>query len=401
MSSALSIVVKNPSIRAGALAILFFGFAGAATVPYQAVIGIRELGMTDGSYSLLMLCAAVINVSASVMMGIFADRLGEYRRPMIYIALFGISGYFLVYFAASAPAFVAAKLVLLPIYGALNSLIFAHVRTDTKGMNSNDVVAVNSIMRATISLSWVLVPGIVGIFLAASGNMLSAFLFAGICAAISFLLIALFLPKTAVAVARTGEVRFGFIASLGEVLSKRVLLRVIAIALICSMLHVNDAVRSLIITGKAGGTVSDIGIVAGIVAALEIGFILFWGWVERRIPQTVTLAIGAAIYALYLVLQGFATAPWHIYAQTLISGLGAAALISIPITYLQDLIADRPGLGSSLIAVNIFLGAGIGSFIFAVGTKITDYSGTSIFSAMIGIAGIVMLFGLDGKGRRR
>lgn len=399
MRSALSIVIRNPSIRVGALAILFFGFSNAATAPYQAVIGIRELGLSDGVYSLLMLIAAVINVSASVLMGIVADRLGEYRKPMLCIALFGISGYFLVYFAANAPAFIAAKLILLPIFGAMNSLIFAHVRADAKDLSPNEMISVNSIMRATISLSWVLVPGIVGIFLAASNNMLSAFLLSGIFATICFLLVAVYLPKTATPVVRNGEARFGLMASLGEICAPRVLLRVISIALICSMLHLNDFVRALIITGPARGTVTDIGIVVGIVAGLEIVFIIMWGMVERRLAQTVTLATGAVIYAVYLVLQGFATAPWHIYAQTVISGLGAAAIISIPITYLQNLIADRPGLGSSLIAVNIFLSAGVGSLVFAIGTYFSDYAGTSILGAVFGLAGIIMLFVLDGKGR--
>jgi MFS family permease len=401
MRSALSIVVRNPSIRVGALAILFFGFSNAATAPYQAVIGIRELGLSDGIYSLLMLVAAVINVSASVLMGIVADRLGEYRKPMLCIALFGISGYFLVYLAANAPAFIAAKLILLPIFGAMNSLIFAHVRADAKDLSPNEMISVNSIMRATISLSWVLVPGIVGIFLAASNNMLSAFLLSGIFATVCFLLVAVYLPKTATPVVRNGEGRYGLMASLGEICAPRVLLRVISIALICSMLHLNDFVRALVITGPARGTVTDIGIVVGIVAGLEIVFIIMWGMVERRLAQTITLATGAIVYAVYLVLQGFATAPWHIYAQTVISGLGAAAIISIPITYLQNLIADRPGLGSSLIAVNIFLSAGVGSLVFAIGTYFSDYAGTSILGAVFGLGGIVMLFVLDGKGSVR
>ena len=401
MRAALSIVIRNPSIRVGALAILFFGFAGAATAPYQAVIGIRELGLTDGTYSLLMLVAAVINVSASVLMGIVADRLGEYRKPMLWIALFGVSGYFLVYFAANAPAFIAAKLLFLPIFGAMNSLIFAHVRADARHLSPNDMISVNSIMRATISLAWVLVPGIVGIFLAASSTMLSAFLLSGVFATICFLLVAVYLPKTATPAVHNNQARFGLMASLGEIGSKRVLLRVISIALICSMLHLNDFVRALIITDQAGGTVTDIGIVTGIVAGLEIVFIIFWGLAERRLAQTITLAAGAIIYAVYLVAQGFATAPWHIYAQTVISGLGAAAIISIPITYLQDLIADRPGLGSSLIAVNMFLSAGIGSLVFAIGTYFSDYGGASILGAAFGLAGIVMLFALDGKGRVR
>ncbi|MDS7598021.1 MFS transporter [Agrobacterium tumefaciens] len=401
MRSALSIVINNPSIRIGALAILFFGFSNAATAPYQAVIGIREIGLSNTVYSLLMLFAAIINVSASVLMGILADRLGEYRKPMLFIALFGVSGYFLVYLAANASAFVAAKLVLLPIFGAMNSLIFAHVRADARDLSMNDMIAVNSIMRATISLSWVLVPGIVGIFLINTGNMLSAFLFSGICASICFMLVAFYLPRTSTPAVVTDEARLGLGASLAEIGSRRVLLRVIAIALICSMLHLNDSIRSLIITGQAGGTVADIGIVAGIVAALEIVFILFWGWIEKKVPQTVALATGASLYAVYLVLQGLATAPWHIYAQTLISAFGAAAIISIPITYLQELIADRPGLGSSLIAVNIFLGAGVGALIFAIGTSLSSYAGTSILGAVFGLGGIYMLYGLDGRGRRR
>lgn len=401
MPSALSIVINNPSIRIGALAILFFGFSNAATAPYQAVIGIREIGLSNSVYSLLMLFAAVINVSASVLMGIVADRLGEYRKPMLYIALFGVSGYLLVYLAGNATAFVAAKLVLLPIFGAMNSLIFAHVRADARNLSTGEMIAVNSIMRATISLSWVLVPGIVGIFLVNSGNMLMAFLFSGICALVCFLLVAFCLPRAATPASANTEARFGLRASLAEIGSRRVLLRIIAIALICSMLHLNDSVRSLIITGQARGTVADIGIVAGIVAALEIVFILLWGWIEKKVPQTLTLAAGAGLYAIYLILQGLASAPWHIYAQTVISALGAAAIISIPITYLQELIADRPGLGSSLIAVNIFLGAGLGALIFAVGTLVSSYSGTSILGAIVGLGGVYMLYALDGKGRRR
>lgn len=401
MRSALRIVINNPSTRIGALTILFFGFAGAATGPYQSIIGIRELGLTDATYSLLLIVAAIINVSASVMMGIVADRLGEYRKPMLYIALFGVSGYFLVYLAATASAFVIAKLILLPIFGAMNSLIFAHVRSGAKDLPPNDMIAVNSIIRATISLSWVLVPGIVGIFLAATGQMLTAFLFSGICSVICFLLVAFYLPKTSTPVSRNRDARYGFFASLSEIGSKHVILRVIAVALVSSMLHLNDFVRSLIITGQAGGTVADVGVIVGIVAALEIVFIVFWGVVERRVPQTVTLAIGAAIYAIYLILQGLSSEPWHVYAQTFISGLGAAALISIPITYLQELIADRPGLGSSLIAVNMFLSAGVGSLVFAIGTAVSGYGGTSILSAVFGAAGIAMLFALDGKGRRR
>lgn len=400
MKSALAVTFQKPAVRTCALAIFFFGFTGAATSPYQSIIGIRELGLDDSFYAGLMFAAAIVNVTASVLMGIWADRLGDYRNSTLLLCLFGIAGYLVVYTVASAPAFVISKLLLLPIFGAVNSLIFANVRANSKGMSSADLIAVNSIMRAMISLSWVLVPGLVGVALTGSQSMLPAYLLAALAALVCFVLVAFFLPKSEPITHTQGDSRYKLLASLKEVCSGKVIVRVFAIALICSMLHINDAVRPLIITGKAGGSVADIGTIVGIVAALEVIFIIFWGWVEKRMPSIAALALGAALYALYLLLQGFSTETWHVYAQSLLSGFAAAAIISLPITYLQDLIADRPGLGSSLIAVNIFLGAGLSSLIFAVGTQFTDYGGTSILGALFGLAGVALLIFLDGPRRK-
>ena len=43
------ILRRHRVVRASAAAIFLYGVAGAATSPYQSVIGIRELGLSDGS----------------------------------------------------------------------------------------------------------------------------------------------------------------------------------------------------------------------------------------------------------------------------------------------------------------------------------------------------------------
>lgn len=401
VTTALRTTWADPSLRASALAIFFFGTTGAATSPYQSIIGIQELGLSDSNYASLMFAAAIINVTAAVVMGIIADRMGDYRSSILYVSLFGVAGYAVVYFAASAPAFVISKLLLLPIFGALNSLIFANVRASSRKFSSGQLAGINSTIRATISLSWVLMPGVVGILLAGASSMLFAYLVATLAAAGCFVLGAFYLPRSEAVPRDRNEARYRFLSSLKEVLEPRVALRISAIALICSMLHINDAVRPLIVTGKARGSVADLGIIVGIVAALEIVFILAWGKAERWLKPVRALAIGAALYAIYLVLQGLATERWHVYAQTVISGVAAAAIISLPITYLQDLIADRPGLGSSLIAVNIFLSAGLSAGVFALGTRIGDYSFASILGAIVGGCGIILLVALEaGRDKR-
>lgn len=400
MTRLLPDVFRDPTIRVSMLAIFAFGFAGAATAPYQSVVGIRELGLGNGLYSVLIFCAAAVNVVVSVLLGNLADRLGEYRVMMLTVAVFGIFGYGAVYIIPAQATFVLGALFFLPVYGSLNSLLFANVRVATRGMERNDIATVNSGVRAMISLSWVLVPGITGALLANSPSMLPAYLFAGLACAACFGLIAVFLPRQSGTDAAAAH-HLSYLAALGEVISPPVFARVIAVALISCTLHVNDAILPLIVTGAAHGKVSDIGVLVGIIAFLEVIFIIVWGRAQRIMSHVTALAIGTVIYVIYLLLLGFASAPWHLYALTLISGVGAAALISIPITYLQDLIAERPGLGSALISVNIFLSAGLSALLFALGTATSSYSGTAIMSAFAGLLGLAMLFYFDGGKRRR
>lgn len=381
------------------LAIFAFGFAGAATSPYQSVVGIRELGLSNALYSALIFSAAGVNVIVSILLGNLADRLGQYRTMMLTVAIFGMLGYGAIYAFPARTTFVVSALLMLPIYGALNSLLFANVRQTTTGMQRNEVATVNSGVRAMISLSWVLVPGITGVLLSQSASMLPAYLFAAIACAVCFGLIAAFLPQQS-GTDKAATHHLSYIAALGEVVSPPVLVRVIAVALISSTLHVNGAILPLIITGAAHGTVADVGILVGMVAFLEVVFILVWGRAQRVMSHVTALAIGTVIYVVYLVLLGFASAPWHIYALTLISGIGAAALISIPITYMQDLIVDRPGLGSALISVNIFVSAGLSALLFAVGTGISGYSGTAFIGAAAGLIGLGLLLFFDGFKRR-
>ncbi len=284
-------------------AIVLFGFSGAATSPYQSVVGITELGLSDGLYSALIFAAALVNVALSVTIGIVADRVGNYRTLMLAVILCGVAGYGAVYLLPTKLSFVLAALILLPAYGALNPLLFAYVRTAAKDMGGRHAAAVNSAIRAAISLSWVLVPGLVGLVLSAHGSMLPAYLLASLGCLANFVLVLRRLPPKAAVDQALGK-RLSFLASFGEILSLRVVLRLLAIALISSTLHVNAAVLPLIVTGAVGGDVGDIGIIVGIVALLEVIFILVWGRIQDSLSHINALALGTAIYVVNMALLG-------------------------------------------------------------------------------------------------
>lgn len=399
MVPTLSVILHNPGVRVSAISIFFFGLTGATTAPFMSLIGIHELGLSNAHYSLLIFAASCINVVASVLVGALADRMGHFRMPMLVVSLFGVVGYGAVYLVPHQMVFVVCTLCCLPVFGALNSLIFANVRSASSHMPVRDLIAVNSGVRAIISASWVLVPGVVGFMLAGSPSMLPAFLYACLGAFACFLLYLLFLPKAerGAKVASNSK----FLASIFEVASPGLLLRLLAVALISSMMQMNGVILPLVVVGPAHGTNADVGVLVGIVAFLEIVFILLWGWVERRSSSVLILAIGAVLYCGYLFLLGFATTPWQVYILTPLAGLGAAAIISVPISYLQNLIADRAGLGSSLIAVNMFLSGGLNSLVFALGTRVSDYAFTAKLGAGVGLLGVVMMIVMEKPRLRR
>lgn len=396
MFSMYAAAFRHAPIRVCAIAIFFFGFAGAATSPFQSVIAIQEFGLSDAAYSAVILFAAIINVIASVVIGIFSDRLGDYRRALIIVSCFGIAGSGLIYFGANTVSFLIGLLALLPIFGALNSLIFANVRAYSVALPGNELAGINAAVRAMISLSWVLVPGLVGMVLANAGSMLPAYLISMSACLVCFGLFQFALPRKLPSEGRL-KTEIQFLSSLRRVARPGVLVRLLAISLITSMLHVNAAVLPLITTEAAGGTLTDVGIVIGIVAVLEIVFIVFWGRMEPKLGSVVSICLGAALYTVYLVLLGLSSSPLHIYALCLISGFGAAAIISLPITYLQELIPDLAGLGSSLISVNLFISAGLSSVLFGFGTYVSGYAGTSMIGGLAGLLGVALVYGLDGR----
>ncbi|MDQ0559429.1 hypothetical protein QO004_001207 [Rhizobium mesoamericanum] len=125
-------------------------------------------------------------------------------------------------------------------------------------------------------------------------------------------------------------------------------------ALLLALHRLNSVASRLIISDAAGGTVVDVGCMAGLVAFLKCHFLLRWGSLQP-LAQRARSCPRRLVYCLCVILPSFASAPWQIYALVLINACGAADILSVLITYLQDLIADRPGLGSSLVSVNRFI----------------------------------------------
>ncbi len=396
MNPWIAVLRDHKVVRVSALAIFLYGFAGGATAPYQAVIGIRELGLSDSVYAAVAFISSVVHVTLAILSGYFSDRFQSYRRPLLFVSAFGMLGYGLVWLNPTPITFIFATIGPLALFHATNSMLFGNVRAQTDDMDPDTANITNSLMRMMISLAWVVVPGIVGLILASRDSMTLSYLIAAVIAGGCFLVILFGIePDTRPQSVDAAAPRPPALLELLNVLSLGTLMRIFGVALITQVLTVNTIVLPLIITGRAGGVAADIGFVVGLVAILEVIFIFFWAWAVRSIRLTTALSITAALYFVYLVLISLASAPWHVYAASLIAGFAAAGVISLPISYLLDLIKGKPGLSASLIAVNMFLGAALGSLFFALGTTLGGYGTASILGGMGGILGAAILTYLE------
>jgi len=405
------------------MAIFFYGFAGAATAPYQSVLAIRELGLSDNAYAAIALAAAVANVISAIAIGILSDRFQSYRLPLVVVSAIGIASFSTIWVVPTPWVFAIVTVGPMAVFHATNSLLFGNVRAHSARYTAEEASDINGLMRMMISLAWVLVPGAVAVVLRGQDSMIDAWMVAAVMSTACLATILFWLepdraPVTeAVPEGGTGTsplapttgrpdrpaqvrgARGSAVLELGHILNGPVSVRILGVAMVSQVLTVNGTVLPLITTGPAGGTLADVGVIVGMVAGIEVLFMMVWISVTKRVAVMTALSWGMAMYAAYLVALGFATAPWHIYAASVVGGIGAAAIIALPISYLLDMIRDRPGLSASLIAVNMFLGSAIGAGIFAAGSAIGGHSAAAILGAVVGLTGAMLLSQLE-RGKR-
>ncbi|MDR6434545.1 MFS transporter [Brucella pseudogrignonensis] len=396
-TSSLDLVRQYPIVRASTIAILFFGFAGAATTPYQPIVGIKVIGLSDFTYSVVAFCAVVANLAASIAIGLVSDRIGRYRAPMIIVTALGIFGFGLIWLFPTPWVFALATIGPIALFNVVSTLLFANIRNHSAGMTPIELGDSITIVRMAISIAWILVPGLVGAALAGTGSALTAYSFATLLALGCFASIATLMPYDHHKNLEKSHKKASSFEDFKRLFSPFVVTRLLGIALITSVLHVNAIALPLIITGRGGGTVEDVGMVMGFVAGLEAVLMLVWARIGRRRSQIGIFFVASLLYAIYLVWLAFLTTRWEIYAASTIGGIGAAAIVSQPISYLLGIIHDRPGLSASLIAINMFVGGGIGTALFAIGTSFAGYGTVTIMGAIAGLAGVVILAKVEYK----
>jgi len=366
--------------------IFFSGVTFAATLSYAGIVAIEHLGISNAMYSVLLVASALVSAVASVVLGYFSDRVRDRRIIALGCAAAGALGYGAVFFFRTAEVYTIVTCLLMPFGGAIYVQTFAYARAYYDRRAPARAEFMNQIMRTIFSVAWAVAPPIVG-WVAATTDIFNVYAIA----AVTFVIcgaIFLAIPPEGTAASASGEKPAVQRAEIDPV----VIAGLAGVFLIFIANQIYNVCVPLLVTTTLNGTLADLGLFAGVAAAIEIPFMLLWGYALRWVGKHTVIVIAAVLYAIYLYCLSRAGGVTDILWLQLINGPATAALMSITISYMQDAVRNRVGLSTSLLDVirvgSVIASAGI--FALLTGSR-PDYPGMFVVAAILAALGAVTL----------
>lgn len=397
MFSALLHIWNDRTIRVATLTVFCVGFTYASTIPYFSLIGIKQLGMQPGHYAAVMALSAAMAMVSAVVLGFLSDRSPNRKRGVMLSLSVGLIGFGGFYLFPSAWSFTAFLLLVTPVSGAAYSQLFAIIRSVSNTRAPDEATQINATARSTYALSWVVVPGLVGAYIATRDDVSDSFAIAALAFLLCILLYGVFGASGGRAEPSRLTVWEGLKEAFQLVTSKHIAVRILALAMIASVQPVSASLLPLMILQMPGGGTQHVGLIAGLTAGIEVPLMLLGGYLANRMPLWKIIIGGGAFYAVYLCFLGFAHTVPHIYGLAILNAAGNAIMLTMHLSYFQSLLPDRPGLGTSLLSISSLLYKVIGAGIFACAGTSLGFAGAAMTGAAIAIAGCAALFVLDRK----
>jgi MFS transporter, SET family, sugar efflux transporter len=388
-------VWQDPSLRALAVLIVLFGAVVCSFGPYISLLAVRQFELGDDGYAVLLVVSTALSVSASIFVGIRADQTAGRRRIALITGALMLAGVLLMTLWPTRPSFVVAHALIFPLASTLFGQFFAQARIAAMAHPPAARDAILSTIRALFALPFVIVLPLWSVAFTAGAPILAVYPVCLILAVAMFALIWAHWPRDG----GTGGDRpsgLSFRHALAELVHLPLALRVLALGAVSSGGTIYMALLGLVLTPDVGRSTSDVALYAGLCAGLEVPFMLAMPLVIGRMPRTRLILIGTAIYAIHVVgLPLLAESPL-LWLLILPAAVGAAITLTLPIAYLQDLLANRPGTGASLLAMQKLLGDVIAAVCFVLGTALSGYALVAILGSVVAVAGAAALHLADG-----
>jgi SET family sugar efflux transporter-like MFS transporter len=379
--------------------VFFSGVTFAATMPYGAIVGIETLGMANEHYAALVSISSIVGALVTMLIGYASDRLPDRRVLVLIAAVAGATGMALIYFGRTQIAFIIAITVIWPFGFAMFSQNFAYIRVYYNERAPDRAQFMITVLRTVFAVAWVIVPPMAG-YIAAHYSVFDVFLVSALAyLGCGLIFAAMMTDRTTRIAAKPIPKREAGAAK--SLLPLPIMAGLAGILIITIAMRLVGLAMPLTIVTRLGGSVGHVGVYAGLAAAVEIPFMLMWGYLGRWLTREAIIIGNGLLLGVYILLVSQAQSVADVFWLQAINGVAASALLSVTISYMQDAIKGRVGLSTSLMDV-VGIGATLaGAALFGLLSAGGDYQLVLVVASAIAISGgLVMLAGNLGHLRR-
>ncbi len=397
MMTPTQIILRSPALRLAGFAMLGLGVMNASVAPYISLVAIERIGISESTYSLVLTSAAMVAVSSAVLMGVLGDQRGRRHLIAVLTALCSATGLALMAFAPSTLALVLCHAFLFPLGSALYGQIFALARlAGPQAAGAADGVL--GIIRSGMSISfmamlifWTFAFGAgVDVMWVYESALIAAL---ALCAMVWFLW-----PRGAGVTWDDRPSGLNLREAFAELAHPQVASRLLMMGAInaCAMLYF--VLIGLVFEASPLRDASDVALYVGMVAGWEVPCLILLPRLVARISRSTLIAVGAAAYGLHVLLMPIWVDTPLLWLGTLIAGVGGTAFIGLSITYYQDLLQDRPGAASAMLALQKLVADVLGASAFAIGMAIGGYQTVAVMGFVLTLGGALALYLADRTG---
>ena len=365
------------------LVAFMMGVAGALQAPTLSLYLSREVGVQPFWVGLFYTVNAIAGIVVSLGLAKRSDNRGDRRKLIMFCCLMAVGNALLFAFNRHYLTLITCGVLLASIANAAMPQLFALAR-EYADSSAREVVMFSSVMRAQLSLAWVIGPPL-AFMLALNYGFTAMFSIAAVIFVISLTLIALTLPSVArveqhadvvqnqISGWKDSNVRMLFIAS--------------TLMWTCNTMYIID--MPLWISSDLGLSDSLAGILMGTAAGLEIPAMILAGYYVKRFGKRRMMVTAVAAGVLFYVGLIFFHSHTSLLVLQLFNAVFIGIVAGIGMLWFQDLMPGRAGAATTLFTNSISTGVILAGII--QGALAQSFGHFSVYWVIAGISLVTLV----------
>ncbi|HAI1494728.1 TPA: sugar efflux transporter SetA [Escherichia coli] len=332
------------------LVAFMMGVAGALQAPTLSLFLSREVGAQPFWIGLFYTVNAIAGIGVSLWLAKRSDSQGDRRKLIIFCCLMAIGNALLFAFNRHYLTLITCGVLLASLANTAMPQLFALAR-EYADNSAREVVMFSSVMRAQLSLAWVIGPPLAFMLALNYGFTVMFSIAAGIFT-LSLVLIAFMLPS----VARVELPSENALSMQGGWQDSNVRMLFVASTLMwtCNTMYIID--MPLWISSELGLPDKLAGFLMGTAAGLEIPAMILAGYYVKRYGKRRMMVIAVAAGVLFYTGLIFFNSRMALMTLQLFNAVFIGIVAGIGMLWFQDLTPGRAGAATTLFTNSISTG---------------------------------------------